>query len=210
MARPSYAEIGDVKIAAEIPDGDTTRDDLINFLIPKVSRAIDGYCKRFFYPLTGTYVHDYGSLTRLWLRTDLDELVEIVNGDGVVVDSDIILLEPINGPPYQWIDLDEGSSTTFRWRPTSPRRSIFVEGTWGYLEDGETPENIQNGCSAWVTYLLKLGKNAGIKSRTIGDYSVSYAAVLDYLRNGPPNEASFYLDSFVRRRFGTNDRATAR
>ena len=78
-----------------------------------------------------------------------------------------------------------------------------MTGSWGYLEDGETPIAIQDACDSWISYLLKVGKLAGVKSTTIGDYSVSYSSVLDYLRNGPPNEAAFYLDGYRKSRFAT-------
>lgn len=209
MAAPSYCEIGDVKIVAQIPDGDTSRDDLINFLLPKVSRHIDRYCRRFFFPKTASWKHDFQSRERLWLRTDLHSLTSITNGDGTTVSPTAIFLYPVFGPPYQRIDFNHSSSQAFLWTPTTTQQAITVTGVWGWLnEDGETPEEIVDACASWISYILKLGPLAGVKSRTIGDYSVSFSAVLDFLRTGPPNEVSFYLEGFKRSRFGTNDPST--
>ncbi len=208
MAISDYAQIGDVKIVCGIPVGDTSRDDLINLLIPRVSRHIDRYCKRFFYPKTQTHKYDYQSEFKLWLRDDLHELTSITNGDGEAMDISTMFLYPINGP-YQWIELNESTGITFRWAPTTQQQCLSVTGEWGYLEDDDTPEPIKDACASWISYLLKVGKLAGVKSTTIGDYSTSYSNVLDYLKNGPPNESAFYLDGYVKRRFATTSREIA-
>jgi hypothetical protein len=183
-------------------------------MIPRVSRHIDKYCKRFFYPKDTTYTYDFQSTDKIWLREDLQSLTGITNGDGTAIDLTKLFLYPLNGPPYQWIEFNQSSSQSFRWGATTDQQCILIEGVWGYLEDDgtgtyTTPLPIQDACSAWISYILKVGSNAGIKSTTIGDYTVSYSNVLDYLRNGPPNEASYYLDNYVKRRFGTTNRAIA-
>jgi hypothetical protein len=205
----SYCTLADAKIAAEIPIDDTSRDSVIARLIPHVSRHIDTYCHRFFYPKTATEVYDYQGEWKLWLRGDLQSLTSITNGDGTLLDVSTIFKYPMIGPPYQWLEINRSGSATFRWAPTTNQQCISVVGSWGFLEDGETPENIVDGCTAWITYLLKVGKLAGVKSTTIGDYSVSYSSVLDVLRNGPPNEAGNYLDYYVKRRFATTNKDVA-
>lgn len=211
MPASNYAEIGDVKIVCGIPAGDTSRDDLINYLIPKVSRHIDQYCKRFFWPRIQSQVYDWQSTHKLWLRGDLQTLTSITNGDDTTFDLTKILKYPIVGPPYQWLEVIESSSAVFVWNSATrgTQQCITVTGVWGYLEDGATPEAIKDACSAWISYLLKVGKLAGVKSTTIGDYTVSYSNVLDFLRNGPPNESSYYLENFVKRRFATTSKSVA-
>lgn len=211
MSISDYSVIGDVKIVCGIPAGDTSRDDLINYLIPKVSRHIDRYCKRHFWPKTGSEVYDYQGEFKLWLRGDLQSLTSIVNGDGTTMDisTNKMFLYPLNGPPYQWIEMNVSSGITFRWTPTTDQQAITVTGVWGYLEDGDTPEPIKDACAEWIKYLLTVSKLAGVKSTTIGDFSTSYSNVLDYLKNGPPNEAAFYLDGYIKRRFATTSREIA-
>lgn len=209
MAISDYSTIGDTKIICGIPVGDTSRDDLLNLLIPRVSRHIDRYCKRFFYPKTATEIYDYQSEFKLWFRGDLNTLTSIQNGDGTMIDISKLFLYPEIGPPYGWVEWNTSSGLTFRWAPTTSQQCILVTGVWGYLEDGDTPGPIKDACSSWISYLLKVGKLAGIKSTTIGDYSVSYSNVMDYLKNGPPNEAAFYLDGYVKRRFATTSREIA-
>lgn len=209
MAVSDYTTIGNAKIVCGIPAGDTSRDELINYLIPKVSRHIDRYCKRFFYPKDATFRYDYQSEFKLWLRDDLNNLTEITNGDGTEMDISTMFLYPVNGPPYQWVELNQSTGITFRWATTTEQQCLSITGEWGYLEDGETPEPIQDACASWISYLLKVGKLAGVKSTTIGDFSTSYSNVLDYLKNGPPNESAFYLDGYVKRRFATTSREIA-
>lgn len=209
MSSELYCTIGNAKIVCGIPAGDTSRDELINYLIPKVSRHIDRYCKRIFYPKVTTELYDYQSEFKLWLRGDLHALTGITNGDGTAMDISTQFLYPLNGPPYGWIELNDSTGITFRWGATTQQSCIAVTGTWGYLEDEETPEPIQDACASWISYLLKVGKLAGVKSTTIGDYSTSYSNVLDYLKNGPPNESQFYLDGYKKSRFATTSREVA-
>lgn len=198
-----YTTLAEVKTASSIPKEDLSRDELIAWLIPNVSRQIDRYCHRFFYAKTATQVYDYQGEYKLWLRWDLQSLTSIQNGDGTMFDITTLFKYPIDGPPYQWIETNRASGITFRWSSTTPQQCIAVAGSWGYLEDGETPGPIANGCASWCKYVLQVAKLAGVKSKTIGDYSVSYSNVLDILRQGPPNEAGFYLDGYVKRRFAT-------
>ena len=206
MAVSDYTTLANVKIVMGIPAGNTSQDDLINYLIPVVSRQIDDYCHRHFYPKTATEVYDYNDEWRLWLRGDLISVTEITNGDETELTSDHYFLYPNGGPPYGWIEINRSSGITFRFGATTDQQCISVEGSWGFLKDGSTPTQIANACTAWISYLVKLGKNAGVKSKTIGDYQIVYANTMDALGNGPPNEVSFYLDAFVKRRYGSNVR----
>jgi len=211
MATGDYATLAEVKTYCEIPTGDTTRDGIINFLIPKISREIDEVCHRHFYPITDAKVHDFQTEQKIWLRDDLDSLTSITNGDGSSFDLTKIMKYPLSGAPYQWLEVVHGSSQWFLWNQTlsTPQQCLTVTGSWGYLKGGTTPSPIVNATVAWISYLLKVGKNAGIKSKTIGDYTVSYSSVLDYLRQGPPNEAQEYISHYVRRRFATMSREVA-
>ena len=191
MAITDYTSLSEAKIYSSIPVVDTSRDELITQIIPEVSRHIDTYCHRFFYPKTATtYIYDYQGESKLWLRDDLQTLTAVQNGDGTALDVSTLLLYPLNGPPYQWIEMNRSSGVTFRWTPTTNQRAITVTGTWGFLVNGATPPSITAACNAWISYLLKVGKLAGVKSTTIGDYTVSYSSVMDILRNGPPNAGS--------------------
>ena len=209
MALSEYIPLVDAKTVATIPQSDTSRDELIAWMIPKVSRHIDRYCRRIFYAKVATERYDYQSEHRLWLRGDLNTLTAIQNGDGTAIDIATVFKYPLNGPPYQWIEMNVSSGITFRWAATTSQQCITVTGTWGFLEDDATPEPIVDACGAWIKYILQVAKLAGVKSKTIGDYTISYSSVLDILRQGPPNEAGYYLDGYRKSRFATTSREVA-
>lgn len=206
MSVEDYTTIGNVKTVMGVPAGDTSQDDLINYLIPIISRNIDDYCHRHFYPLEATEVYDYTDEWKMFLRGDLLEVTEFLNGDGTALDSGDYHLYPLGGPPYSWVEVNHGSAKTFRFGATTTQQCISVTGTWGYLKNGETPASIGHACTAWIAYIIKLGKNAGVKSKTIGDYQITFANVMETLGDGPPNECRAYLDKFVRRRYASNVR----
>jgi hypothetical protein len=209
MAGSEYTTLPEVKTVAQIPTADESRDELIAFLIPRISRHIDIHCHRHFYAKTATEVYDYQTEFTLWLRGDLHTLTAIQNGDGEAIDITTVFKYPLAGPPYQWIEMNQSSSVTFRWAATTPQQCISVSGIWGFLEDGDTPQAISDACAAWAKYVLQVSKLAGVKSTTIGDYTVSYSNVLDILREGPPNEAGHYLEAYKKRRFATTSREIA-
>ena len=209
MATGDYTSLANLKDFCEIPASDTTRDIWLNTMIPVISRAIDRHCHRVFYPVTKSRVYDYQTSHKLFLKDDLQSCTQILHGASraEVLPTSSYFLYPEIGPPYQWIEISESSTYVLRWSTPTPQQSIQVDGVWGYLENGSTPNGIGWACHAWINYLYKLGKNAGIQSTTIGDYTVSYNNVLAALNAGPPNEVAFVLDSFVRRsNFATNDR----
>lgn len=204
MSTPDYTTLGVVKVFAEIPAGDTSRDDFINWMIPRISRQVDKYCHRHFYPKQATEIYDYNDEWKLWLRGDLHSMGSITNGDLTTLDPSHYFLYPLSGPPYGWIEINRSSGVTFRFGALTPQQSISISGIWGYLEDGDVPSGIVDGATTWISYLLKLGKNAGIRSKTIGDYTVSYANFVDAVKEGPPGESSYYLDHFIKRRYSSN------
>jgi hypothetical protein len=207
MSASDYATRADVKLHLQIATDATFLDSWIDWIIPIISRAIDDHCHRHFWPKTATKIFDYQTAQRLFFKADLWEVTEILHGVDTleVLSPSSYFLYPEVGPPYQWLEINESSIIRLRYTRYTPQQSISVEGVWGYLEDGATPNRVNWACCAWISYLHKLGKNAGVKSKSIGDYSISYSSTLDYLRNGPPNEADGALGTFIRRsNFGSN------
>lgn len=109
MAGDQYTSLADAKIYAGIPVTDESRDELITYLIPHVSRHIDKYCHRFFYARTATQIYDYQNQFKLWLRWDLNSLTSVTNGDGTLFDITTLFKYPSDGPPYQWIELNRST-----------------------------------------------------------------------------------------------------
>lgn len=101
--------------------------------IAAASRDVEGLCHRTFYPWTGTRYKDWPSLSgssyRVWL--DRDELVSVsalVSGSTTIATGDY-LLEPVNDPPYDRIEVNLGGSGSFSAGDTY-QRSIAITGVF--------------------------------------------------------------------------------
>jgi hypothetical protein len=75
---------------------------------------------------------------RLYLENQgLISLTSLTSGGDTIGAADYFL-EPVNeGPPFQWIEIDLGSSASFTSGSTH-QRSVAAAGLWGYRND-ETP-----------------------------------------------------------------------
>lgn len=134
-----YATREDVKSALDSQE--TARNDAqVDRLIEAASRSVDQLCHREFYPWTGTRVFDwpndqYARSYRLWL--DKDELVSIsalVSG-GITITSPDYFLEPANsGPPFNRLEIDLASSSSFDSGQTH-QRSISISGVYAGAAD---------------------------------------------------------------------------
>lgn len=109
----------------------------IDAAIESASRSVEGLLHRTFYPWTGTRYFDYPSnqsarYWRLWLgRYELVSLTSIANNDGSTVSGANVFLEPQDGPPYDRIEINTG--TTAAWASgTTWQRAVAVTGVYGY------------------------------------------------------------------------------
>ena len=197
----AYTTVSDAKIQAGIPSADTSLDDWINALIGPVSEAINAYCNRWFAPRTMTIPWDFQDPWKLKLWSlDLISVTQIMNGNGTVLPSSAYLLYPIIGPPYRWIEIKRNNGIVFAWSGT-PQQAISITGSWGYVDKDDlvsTPAPIKYAAAAWISYLLQMGPAAGIKSKSIGDYSVGYGLLSQELKD-PPGEVMHVLKSYIRR-----------
>jgi hypothetical protein len=177
-----------------IPEDDTSEDARLAGLIAGISRAIDAHCRRHFYLTTETRRYDAARLTelpiqsqtrlgfpwwggasrRLWLDADLHTPIELINGDGTILDPDDYVLYPLDGPPYRWIDTRLDHGALLRWQGT-PQAAFHVSGLWGYITP-ESEELIPLACQMWVSAQLSGAQNPGVSSKSIGAFSVSFQA----------------------------------
>jgi hypothetical protein len=107
----------------------------IDRAIDSGSRSVEGLTKRKFYPQTATRYFDWpdrrrSRTWRLWL--DGNEVVSVASlvAGGVTIPSTDYFLEPANeGPPYNRIEVDLASSSSFQSSDTH-QRAIAVEGVF--------------------------------------------------------------------------------
>jgi hypothetical protein len=134
-----YATREDVKSALDFKETART-NAAVDRALEAASRAVEGLCHRRFYPETATRLWDwpngqYARSWRLWL--DANELISVtaLSSAGVVIPSTAYHLEPNEyGPPYNRLELDIGTSSTFGGGATH-QRNISISGLFGYRND---------------------------------------------------------------------------
>ncbi|WP_030798967.1 hypothetical protein [Streptomyces sp. NRRL S-337] len=151
-----YATREDVKQALDAKE--TARNNAqVDRAISAASRSVDGLCHRTFYPQQATRSWDWPAAPgprpwRLWL--DANELISLdsLTSGGRAIDTADVLLEPNQyGPPYNRIELNISSNSTFGGGPT-PQRDIVGFGLFGYRDDS-TAVGTRTGLGASETTL---------------------------------------------------------
>lgn len=138
-----YASVADIR--GGMPDGirsSTTKyDALLLRLASEVSRAIDGWCNRVFYPTLATR-YFYGSGARdLWVPDLLTiTTVSYSEDDGetytALTSADYLatVAGDVNGrPSYSLLRVSALSNTLSAW--PAGERSVKIAGIWGYVDD---------------------------------------------------------------------------
>jgi hypothetical protein len=129
-----YCTREDVKSALDIKE--TARSNAqIDRAIEASSRTIEGILHRRFYPEVGTKYFDWpqgpGNRSwRIWLEdSEIVSLTSLTAG-GVPLLAGDILLEPANqGPPYDRIETNQGSSSAFAAGNTQ-QRAVAITGVF--------------------------------------------------------------------------------
>jgi hypothetical protein len=168
--------------------------------IAAATKVIDNLTHRGgFRPVTGTRFKDWPNEQtarpwRLWL--DADEVIEVdtLTAGGIVIPSTDYFLEPSNdGPPFDRIEIDRSSSSSWSSGPTR-QRSIEITGLFGYGNDeepvGALVDNLDGTPSAtasiaWSTArvgvgdVLRIGdERMTVRERTMVDSTQDIAADL--------------------------------
>jgi hypothetical protein len=144
-----------------LPLADSTRlNPRIDAAIKLASRDIEGLCHRFFYPTTATYLFDQPSGLSLFLNQyELGAAPTLVTSGGVTMTAADYILRPVNRPPYQWIDVNEGGQNYWTSQQTTQNATSITSDAWGY------PANVQYATDVAVT------ASAGATALDIADSS---------------------------------------
>src|ERR1700753_2035089 len=121
--------------------------------IRNATKAIDDMCNRQFAPEISTKYFGWPNLTyarpwRLWL--DEHELLvasSLTTGGVPLVEGEDYLLEPVNDPPFDRVEINLGGSASFQVAATF-QRSIAITGLWGYADDQEPVAQLVNSIDA--------------------------------------------------------------
>lgn len=156
-----YCTLEDIQDLLRIDSVDGGDDAVIEDMITRASRLIDGITRRTFYARTETHLYDVP-----WGRTlcidddDLLTITTLTNGDAEVLLVADYYLYPRNSSPKWQIVLKESSVKS--WQPDSSSNTegvISVAGTWGY--SATTPKDIEAACLqiARADYMRRNGTN---------------------------------------------------
>jgi hypothetical protein len=130
-----YATREDVKSGPDIKE--TAHNNAqVDRAIEAASRSVEGLLHRRFYPELATKYFEWPAYPdrseswKLWLNdNELFSVATLVSG-GVTISAADYFLEPqASGPPYNRIELDKGSSSSFTTGSTS-QRNIAVTGVF--------------------------------------------------------------------------------
>lgn len=141
------------------------QDAVIDLLIDWASQFIESATNRSFVAATATRVYDWHNQTKLRLNTDLLTLTSVTCNDGEVLSpSTHVLLYPLSGPPYRWLEIKQGSGKIFTWSGTK-QQALSVAGTWG--RTASPPEDIVTACNALVIQALNTLAESGLESVSV-------------------------------------------
>lgn len=133
--RVLYCTREDVQDA--MPSANSVRTNRrIDRAIAAGARDIEGLCHRTFYPWTGTRYFDWPSTTErgsdsIWLdNNEVRVLTALVSGGVTIAPADYFLEPNGDGPPYNRLTVNRGTSTSFSVGSTS-QRSLGLTGEFG-------------------------------------------------------------------------------
>lgn len=136
-----YITTAEFKAFQRVTNTDAADDAVIDSIINSVSRFIEGYTGRRFFPVIETHLFDIPDFTnperdQIYLDDDLLSLTTLTNGDATVITSADYLLKPANKTPYWAVKIRNMSNVT--WEPDSNgsgEQALSVNGLWGYHDD---------------------------------------------------------------------------
>ncbi len=192
-----YCTREDVKSALDIKE--TARNNVqVDRAIEGASRAVEGYLHRTFYPQVATKYFDwpdvqYGRSDRLWLeQNELISATTITSG-GVTLSGSQYYLEPQNdGPPYDRVEINRGSSGAFNSGSTN-QRAISITGTFGYSNDWSvvgTAVEAMDGSETDMDVSSAASVAVGIGSLVKVDSEVMQVTGRTYLTTGQTNTSA--------------------
>lgn len=160
---PWYATRESVKRALDVAE--TARaDNQIDQALAGATRTIAGYMHRTFYPTQASRTFDwpnyqYAPYGKLWLEEDeLISLTSVVSAGVTLSLANVFLRPDTTGPPFDRIELNRGTATTFGVTTTA-QRSLTITGLFGYSND-EAPAGVVSGALSSSTTTVVVTSDA--------------------------------------------------
>ena len=133
-----YIKTSDFKAWQRTTSTDAADDAVIDDMIEQVSRFIDSFTGRHFFPTIQARLYNIPAFqdfnrNTIMLDDDLLSLTTLLNGDGTTIASSEYVLLSANYTPYWAVKLRD--TTSISWQPNatgSGEQVLSVAGTWGY------------------------------------------------------------------------------
>ena len=138
----------------------TSRHAQIDRTVEAVSNSISKQTRRRFIPETATKLYKWpqrfsDNTTTLWTGADLLSVTTLQTkaqdtSPTTIASSDYFLEPNTYGPPYDRIEIDQSSTSSFESGDTQ-QRSISVLGSWGYSNNTSSAGTVVSGLSSSTT-----------------------------------------------------------
>jgi hypothetical protein len=160
MAEISYCTREQVQDTLQLADS-TRLNARIDSAIRQMSRDIEGLCHRFFYPWTGTRTFDQPDGLSLWLyQNELAGAPTLITSGSTTMAVADYILQPVAGPPYTWIDVNQGG-TNFWTSNQTTQRAVSITGTFGYPTSTATATTLVGNINS-STFVLTIADSSQV------------------------------------------------
>lgn len=139
---PCYATREAVMAAMDTPEPARAAAQ-VDRAVQAASRAVDGLCKRLFYPRVQTIRFDWpnrqtAEAWRVWFYANDLYRLDALTAGGVAIPTGDVILEPNwAGPPYTSLQTSLATSSALQAGATW-QQAIAVTGLWGYMTSTTT------------------------------------------------------------------------
>lgn len=170
----------ELKVYLKIPSSDTSRDALLNLLLESCTLAAERYMGRYIIARDiSDEPHDFDGLKSKYLQLEQYPIIEI---ESIIQNGENLDLSSLKSDNYNGLI-----------KKNTPWRGVVLASYKAGIaaNQEEVPANIRLALFQWVGFLLSEQESGGIKSETLGDYSVSY-----YDERQVPSACALLLETY--------------
>lgn len=187
----AYITLAELK--EELGIGEEGDDFILEQKIDAAQDIIEHLTSRVFEAASSTRYYEWDAVDGLYLELDADlvALTSVVNGDSgatAIATADITLYPRNEGPPYDRLRLDDGSTSVWE---VDTDYWIAVTGTWGW--SAEAPEPIKQACLRLAAHMYRL------RDSDVFDIVAFPGEGIMQLRQAIPADVQAVLDGFTKK-----------
>lgn len=217
-----YATREAVKAALDAKE--TARTDAqIDDVLDAATDGVNGLLRRTFRPAKATKSYDwpingqYAPTWSLWLDAQPDQLIATtsVTSGGVALSASDLILHPSElGPPFNRIDINLGTGSSWSSGVSTWQQSIVIVGTWGYqltyaaagtcaeaVDESETGIDVTNSAAIGVGDMIKIDAEwinvVGKQSLSSGQTTTGSLAASLAVDAVPTSGGTFYIGELL-------------